>query len=127
MNWRVVAEKNINALSELRRWVYHAYGSFSLMVNDGDILSFRSMDSQKNYTLDNRALYDFFDEKEIIIEIGVDWTKDPKFCYRVARFIPYDKPNWHWSDLYYKRTEAEEQAFERAFQLLEEKLKREGK
>jgi hypothetical protein len=70
-----------------------------------------------------RDLYDFFDEQGIIIEIGVDWTMEPKYCYRVIRDYWGDDRQRKWSDLFYKRTQAEEQAFLRAFEILENKLK----
>ena len=69
-----------------------------------------------------RIIYDFFDENGIIIEIGVDCTMEPKYCYKVHEHIETDL-EWHspkWSDLYLHRSEAESDAFEAAFKILEE-------
>lgn len=59
-----------------------------------------------------RNLYDFFSENNIEIELGVDRTMEPKFCYS------FGDDN---SDLFYTRLEAEDEAFKAAFKLLEEK------
>ena len=68
--------------------------------------------------LDDRYLYDFFDENEIWIDIdhefGTDWT-----------FTIDNGGNGHDGDgtIYKTRTEAETAAFTKAFEIFEEKLK----
>ena len=69
-----------------------------------------------------RDLYDFFDEQEIIISIN--------------SIIGSDKTDWRWTIYNYKtvriygseltfntRTEAEQESFTKAFEILEERLK----
>jgi hypothetical protein len=60
-----------------------------------------------------RSLYSFFDEEGIVMELGVDRTTEPKFCYS------FDTTN---SDLFYTREEAEVAGFVKAFQKLEGQL-----
>lgn len=60
-----------------------------------------------------RSLFSFFDQEGVVMEIGVDRTSDPKFCYSF---------NTSNSDLFYTRPEAEIEGFVQAFKLLEEKL-----
>ncbi len=66
--------------------------------------------------------YDFFDFNYICVEIGIDKTMEPKYCFEISTHKDFE---WDvfMSDLYYTRIEAEEEAFIKAFELLEEKLK----
>ena len=71
-------------------------------------------------------LYNFFDELNIPVEIGVDYTLEAKYCYRVCYLKDEEWINSGkgqlWSDLYYTRAKAEEDAFMVAFGILEETL-----
>jgi len=73
-----------------------------------------------------RELFDFFDQNEIAVEIGVDLTLEAKYCFRVHYF---NDGEWVksgigiWSDLYYTRQKAEEEAFTSAFNILEIQLR----
>ena len=72
-----------------------------------------------------RQLFDFFDENEIAVEIGVDLTLEAKYCYRTSYLKDGEWINSGigvWSDLYYTRAEAEQYAFLAAFIVLERKL-----
>ena len=70
-------------------------------------------------------LYDFFDEQEIAVEIGIDLTLEAKYCFKIAYLVDGD---WKlagiadWSDLYLRRHEAEEAAFMEAFAVFEKQL-----
>ena len=75
-----------------------------------------------------RQLFDFFDQNEITVEIGVDYTMEPKFCYKISEYVDgewnllTDIYKAEWSDLYLRRPEAEQDAFERAFEVFEKIL-----
>ena len=67
----------------------------------------------------DRDLYDFFDEQDIIIEIGY-FSEVGEFSYATYK---YALPNGVSLDSgygYKTRTEAEEQAFIKAFEILED-------
>lgn len=69
-----------------------------------------------------RQLYEFFDERLIAVEIGIDITLEAKYCYKIAYMEDGEWEilmNQNWSDLYYTRAEAEEVAFTKAFEILE--------
>ena len=67
----------------------------------------------------SRFLYDFFDEQDIYIMMILEWDFDNK--KRWDFWIDYVEKRID-SGLYDTRTEAEEQAFLRAFKILEDKL-----
>lgn len=73
-------------------------------------------------------LYDFFDELEIAVEIGLDFTLEAKYCYRVLYMEDHewvetdDSGIGDWSDLYLRRHQAEAAAFTDAFAVLEKQL-----
>lgn len=72
-----------------------------------------------------RQLFEFFDIQDIAVEIGVDLTLEAKYCYRVFYLKDDEWINSGvgiWSDLFYTRREAEEEAFERAFEIFEKQL-----
>jgi hypothetical protein len=64
----------------------------------------------------NRLLFDFFDEQGIIVEIEYNWG--------TLKFNPIVNSDDVSVTEYETRQEAEEKAFKKAFQLLEEKLNR---
>lgn len=71
-----------------------------------------------------RDLYDFFDEQEIYISICNYIANPVKFDFYIQ--IKFTKlfagEDYDSKDLYKTRIEAEEKAFEKAFEILEEKL-----
>jgi len=72
-----------------------------------------------------RQLFDFFDEQNVVVEIGVDLTLEAKYCYQVYYLKDGEWINnglGIWSDLYYTRQEAEESAFMKAFEIIEKML-----
>ena len=72
-----------------------------------------------------RQLFDFFDQNEIAVEIGVDLTLEAKYCYRVSYLKDGEwvNPGDFWSSLYYTREEVEVIAFTKAFGIFEKQLK----
>jgi hypothetical protein len=100
MNWKEIKEKYPTALEKLVK------DEFPIAV----------------YYL--RDLYDFFDKQNILIEISVRAGESMPFFYE----IEYISSEMIWEcendDLKYKtRQEAEQHAFLRAFEILEDKLK----
>jgi len=72
-----------------------------------------------------RHLFDFFDKRKIMISINVDYTRigygSPLFQYSVQNFGNFYPATL--SELYYTRQDAEVEAFNKAFKLLEQNLK----
>ena len=72
-----------------------------------------------------RDLYDFFDSQGIMVEVGVDYTRqgygNPLYVYRINIFHSEDDIS-NWSDLCRSRSEAEENAFALGFKILNDKL-----
>lgn len=57
--------------------------------------------------------FEFFEKEfDLYIEIGVDKTSEPKFCFNVYRFVK-ESLEWgcilFWSSLYYTRSEAKKE------------------
>ena len=105
--------------SEIIKGLYPKAWDFFL-DKSGLRMSWHPFDDPKWY---RQYLYDFFDELVIPVEIGVDLTLEPKYCFRT--FYVDDDGEWVnsgigvWSDLYYHRHEAEEAGFMSAFAILE--------
>ena len=107
MNWEKIREKYPKAwdLLIINHATHNAWG---------EIDSPEVWDISKITSWELRHLYDFFDEQGIIIEIK--WYKTD-FRYNIW-FNDYVRNAQHRKT----RTEAEEQAFLKAFEILEEKL-----
>ena len=104
MNWKEIKEIKEKYTEGWQKWVEY---------NGGDKESAIS-----NFRWYPRRLYDFFDEQEIYIEItywqGNDWA--------YAVFVENKDLN-NTSDLFYKgRTDCEERAFLKAFEILESRI-----
>ena len=101
MNWTLIKEKYSKA--------------FELMDMSFDI--FWEKDREANKC---RFLYDFFDEQGIIIDIAPTFSKevDGKTEFYIDWWID-DIPVAESREHYKTRTEAEEQAFLKAFEILE--------
>lgn len=125
MDWIGIGANCIRSLVKFRQWVYHTHGPFGVMSEyGGGLLCQDNEDPEDNYTLGNRVLYDFFDEQEIrvFIEWGINQSDHGKLIYYFKIFYSKEMNFVAGSRQYSTRTEAEEQAFTKAFQLLEEKL-----
>jgi hypothetical protein len=111
MNW-----KEISKCPKAWRKLFEKYKglTYDVIPNapDGEVVLY-----SEHYPSDSRfelrKLFDFFDEQELNIEIGIDWN-NLGYIYRIGCGT--------WVQSYSTRTEAEEKAFTKAFQLLEEKL-----
>ena len=105
MDWNKIEERHPKAYDKLNIWICDKFNS----------------EGEKDYFLE-RWLFDFFDEQDIYIELtwgGKCWRYDiinPIYCNNLG----YSK------EKYKTRTEAEEKAFEKAFEILENKPKMEG-
>ena len=108
MNWNKIKEKYPKA--------------WGLFGDDWAIKRHIYYDDERNYMEDdvgspvsNRLLYDFFDEQRIYIEMHRNIWRN-SFWYYIIGTLKLIKPN------YPTRTEAEEKAFEKAFEILEGKV-----
>ena len=119
MNWTLIKEKYPKAHKKLGEWL------------DWD----KHLEKYQHLLHNDRDLYDFFDEQGIYITVMYDGlapfqaqiTQEGK-SENGSEYI-WHLPDFRFSDTwknYYKkyktRTEAEEQAFLKAFSILEEKL-----
>jgi hypothetical protein len=89
--------------------------------------AFKLLDKTVDIFWDCRFLYDFFDEQGIIIQIKFFWKAEilkKKWSYEISNDFEYIySSNLNDSITYSNRIEAEEQAFLKAFEILEEKIK----
>ena len=113
MNWKEIKKKYPKAYDKCARWLH----------DEIDICLFSPIPS----TIDDRLLYDFFDDNEIHIEIGIDMTMKAKYAAMV-NYIETDGITWEWNDwqsecLDRTRQQAEIVAFEKAFEIFENELK----
>jgi len=116
MNWEEISKKHPEALNELVKWS-----------------SLRESKHQETWLSPYRALYDFFDEWKIFgwVSPEIQYTriideddKNPHYCIDEWGYDIHDDEFELAMDCKFKtRTEAEEAAFEKAFEILEEKLK----
>ena len=133
MNWNKIKEKYPKAFEKFADWYWNGM-DFELLPN-GTLYFEQIYDGGKGYTITtlsvkdivvSRRWYDFFDEQKIYIEITKYKYSDRslRWNYEIT-----DEQNYKYGDDIYEeensRPEAEEQAFEKAFEILEEKLKTE--
>ena len=105
MNWNEIKQKYPKAEEDFAKWYFQNFDKQVEWVLNKSVAVF------------DRTLFDFFDEQVIYISIG---------AFMVFGIRIYDKGATIFADSDYKtRTEAEEKAFEKAFEILENKL--EGK
>ena len=112
MNWKEIKEKCPKALHKYNLYNWDGYENYKIDNYAPIVLK----DLAKT---NNRNLYDFFDENGIIIEILYS-LGGGLFAYEIHKvsnveFIKY-------SDGFSSRTEAETEAFNKAFKILENKL-----
>lgn len=105
MNWKEIKEKYPKSSNLLSKWNTN-------MKNWSNISSI----------MPPRDLYDFFDEQGIIIGIPVDYTYlGEKYVYMFEIIHP-ENTRCHEGEWYDTREEAEESAWMKAFEILEEQL-----
>ena len=97
-NWNEIKEKYPKAYHKSQQW----FGKLR------DIITWRH-------------LYDFFDEQKLIIQIGY-WADELKYWFDIYEPLMEDGHCSGNGEEYNTRTEAEEQAFIKAFEILENKL-----
>ena len=101
MNWKEIRDKYPKAAEAHKKWTKGYYNI--------------------NVEPDNRDLYDFFDENGIFIRVDFEFNEDGlEWAYYINR------PNFrktYVGDYYKSRKEAETEAFTKAFEILESKLK----
>ena len=127
MNWKQISEKSPRAFKHLYATLHRIEDDEVEMRRDEDVSLYEEFerdyltayeDSPWNW----RNLYYFFDEIGLYVEIGIDKTMEAKFCYEISWEKDFDWKTTGYSDLEYTRERAEETAFERAFEILEERL-----
>lgn len=111
MNWEEIAKKYPKAHEKYCDW--HR-------------INFMGLTTNKNIPFKTRDLYDFFDEKKIIISL--EYNDGLGAMNGIYLFnISTDESNIQSDDEFYTRTEAEEKAFTKAFEILNDKEKKERK
>ena len=115
MNWNLIKEKYPKAYKEGQDWwVAHAE------IYEPAFL----------FNIGNRFLYDFFDEQGVVVEVVFAYNNTDEiywfeyYIYKngVLQFCSMDEPDYEEPYKTITRTEAEEQAFIKAFEILEDKL-----
>ena len=101
MNWEEIRKKNPKAVNKMENWLNETKHHF---VKKGQ----------------ERLLYDFFDENDIFVEISIDkvdgWFYDIFGCYNDGNTFTIAE-----NSKYLTRPKAETAAFEKAFEILENK------
>ena len=110
MNWKEIKEKCPKALHKYNLYNWDGYENYKIDNYAPIVLK----DLAKT---NNRNLYDFFDENGIRIAL----TIDNQFGYEIYTngFDEIEHSNIGW---FYHRIEAETEAFNKAFEILENKL-----
>ena len=124
MNWKEIISKYPEAFFKLTCWLNEiedpTEDDRDLFLNyewfyDNYLIAY------DDFPWNLRNLYDFFDENEIYVEISVnDYIRTDGIVFKYEPIL-YDT-DWVFLGEYLTRTEAEEAAFERAFEILENKL-----
>ena len=112
MNWKEIKEKCPRAF----KFYTKKYGFVDTEIAQNNLLLMLGDDL-------DRRLYDFFDEQGIIIDIAPTFSK--KVNGKTEFYIDWwidDMPAAESNKNYKTRAEAEEQAFIKAFEILENKL-----
>jgi len=106
MNWTLIKEKYPKAHKKLGEWL------------DWD----KHLEKYQHLLHNDRDLYDFFDEQDLIIEISY-FPEQGEFAFDIMKYGMPNGCSLMGNDVGIKtRTEAEEQAFLKAFEILEDKL-----
>ena len=111
MNWNEIKEKYPKVYRLAKMW----------WIDEADLSQFEPFELNEGINVNFRYLYDFFDEQKIIIDIGYHRLSMYSFMIFDNDSIVFgrdDNPELG----YLTRTEAEQAAFEKAFEILESKL-----
>jgi hypothetical protein len=129
MNWEEIKEKYPKPFEKFSKWYWREM-KFEMLEN-GTLYFEQVFDGGKSYAtttisvkdiVKSRRWYDFFDEQGIYIEIYVLEINDD-FTASDWQYDIANESNMIEDIDYPTRTEAEEQAFIQAFEILENKLK----
>ena len=126
MNWIKIEEKCPKAFDILNIWVCKEFGCDKIIATPQNYLLKIYPKNEIHYFFERR-LFDFFDEQGIYIKTYRNPTSSIGNCFTYG-IDSYDDGKYSG----YKglcgsrttRTEAEEKAFEKAFEILEEKSKK---
>ena len=121
MNWNKIKKKYPKAWGKLKN--EHSI-AFSVWDNEYRLISEDCAGefSEDKCSFNIRVLYDFFDEQGVYIIIDIEFhNMKNRWDFTLLDNDDYDLTKDNCYD-YKTRTEAEEQAFEKAFEILEEKL-----
>ena len=124
MNWDKTKEKCPKAYDEFSLWLLRTNKECLLWTkyeSDGEIL--KDYFTIKHPNMFERLLFDFFDKQEIYVEIQVQYCDGMMFLPTIETM--WDKDT-NLEQGFWSRTEAEEKVYEKAFEILENKLKMEG-
>jgi len=115
MNWNLIKEKYPESF-HLAKWFW---------LGQTHLEPFEEFNIVPRMRANPRFLYDFFDEQGIFITVSYD--RAYQFFWWQITNEDAKCENMYWTHppseaIYKTRTEAEEQAFLRAFKILEEKL-----
>ena len=124
MNWKVIQKKYFKAFEKLK-WFYE---NIPLEINEENVLGWYFTDGvhviQMWNDLDRSWLYDFFDKQRLYIEVFIEEDYPIRWGWKVLTFQDdYGTNDYGNKSSLKTRKIAEEQAFIKSFQLLEEKLK----
>lgn len=115
MNWQQIKEQCPKAWAALDSWFDEENGTYVVnMIPIGD----------DYYSFTPRDLYDFFDSKQICVELNLNREEDTFYVrlrHNEATSV-WLKDEVGFTKDFDTRTEAESAAFTRAFQILEERL-----
>ena len=121
MNWKEIQKKYPKALGLFEKWFRDGFipGIDDIWYDGQNAYFCSEYWKYEDEAINTRELYDFFDEQKIIITTYFIWGGG--FRYAINDGGAND--GGYYSEWIKSRTEAEEAAFTKAFEILEEKLK----
>jgi hypothetical protein len=129
MDWKAIANGCGNAFRALTNWAKNTkYKDSGGILDFGGVICIGLNEVGYNKAAEHqfnpRDLYDFFDTQEIFIAVEIAFAIDNSFNFHIAQHIAPATLHTIWNPTVYPtRTQAEEAAFTRAFEILENKLK----
>ena len=118
MNWKEIKEKYPKGYDSAKMW----------WIDEAGLSQFQDFNPCSGVNVNDRYLYDFFDEQGIFINVVRMWYFEDTIENSLHEFFDWEiiVEREFVSDSEVEeptRTEAEEQAFIKAFELLEQRLK----
>src|SRR5574343_40424 len=120
MNWEEIKKKYPKGYESAKMW----------WIDEADLSQFEDFEPCSGLNINVRFLYDFFDESGIIIEVTLSYSNDINwFEYNIDLlddrddfYSSMEEPDYSEPYKTKTRTGAEEQAFLKAFEILEARL-----